>query len=143
VADYVAGKVDLDGIIRRDELTELDYIAAPSGVTNPLDLISSNQFGMMLEALRERYEFVFIDSPPVLAVADPLALARLVDTIVFSVRWEKTPQQVVLGALKSLKGTGATVAGTVLSRVNVRRHMRYGYGDRGYYYGRYGAYYTK
>jgi polysaccharide biosynthesis transport protein len=143
VADYVAGKFDLDGIIRRDEATDLDFIAAPSGVTNPLDLISSRQFANMLDALRERYEFVFIDSPPILAVADPLALARMADTVVFSVRWEKTPQQVVLGALKSLQAAGATVAGSVLSRVNVKRHMRYGYGDRGYYYGRYGTYYTK
>ena len=62
---------------------------------------------------------------------------------VFAVRWEKTPRQVVLGALKSLRGTGCTMAGTVLSRVNVKRHMRYGYGDRGYYYGRYGTYYSK
>lgn len=143
VIDFIDAKGDLNSLIHHDEATGLDYFAAPSGVTNPLDLLSSHQFEKLLSLVRERYEFVFIDSPPVLAVADPLVLARLVDTVVFAVRWEKTPQQVVLGALKSLRGTNATIAGTVLSRVNVKRHMRYGYGDRGYYYGRYGAYYSK
>jgi capsular exopolysaccharide synthesis family protein len=143
VADYVAGKTDLDSIIRTDEASGLDYIAAPSGMTNPLDLLGSRQFATILNTLRERYEAVFIDSPPILAVADPLALARLADTVIFTIRWEKTPQAVVLGALKALRGTGAPIAGTVISRVNVRKHVRYGYGDRGYYYGRYGSYYSK
>ena len=40
-------------------------------------------------------------------------------------------------------GANVTIAGSVLSRVNVKRHMRYGYGDHGYYYGRYGTYYSK
>jgi capsular exopolysaccharide synthesis family protein len=143
VVDFIDSKGDLKQLIRRDEATGLDYFAAPSGVTNPLDLLSSHQFAKLLAMVKEHYEFVFIDSPPVLAVADPLVLARLVDTVVFAVRWEKTPRPVVLGALKSLRGTGCTIAGTVLSRVNVKRHMRYGYGDRGYYYGRYGTYYSK
>jgi exopolysaccharide transport family protein len=143
VADLIAGKEAFGRIIQHDEATGLDFIAAPSGVTNPVDLLSSQQFVKLLDAVRGAYEFVFVDSPPVLAVADSLILARLVDAVVFAVRWEKTPKQVVLGALKQLRGTGATIAGSVLSRVNVKRHMRYGYGDRGYYYGRYGTYYSK
>jgi succinoglycan biosynthesis transport protein ExoP len=143
IADFVAKMKDFDALIKRDALTGLDYFPAPSGVTNSLDLLSSQQFSKLLEAVRARYDFVFLDSPPVLGVADTLMLAPLVDTVVYVVRWEKTPQQVVLGALKSLRGANVTIAGSVLSRVNVKRHMRYGYGDHGYYYGRYGTYYSK
>jgi hypothetical protein len=49
---------------------------------------------------------------------------------------------VAIGALKSLRTQGGRVAGAVLSRVNVRKHAKYGYGDSAYYYGNYGGYYS-
>jgi len=47
---------------------------------------------------------------------------------------------VVIGALKQLQSVGGVVAGVVLSRVNVKKHARFGYGDTGYYYGKYKEY---
>jgi len=82
-----------------------------------------------------------LDSPPVLAVSDPLILSHIADTTMFLVRWERTPRQVVQGALKTFRANGGHLAGVVLTRANLRRHASYGYGDSGYYYGRYGSYY--
>ena len=83
---------------------------------------------------------MIIGSPPVLAASDSLVLSRIVDATIFVVRWERTPREVVVGALKQLQAVGGSVAGVVLSRVNVRKHARFGYGDHGYYYGTYKEY---
>jgi Mrp family chromosome partitioning ATPase len=93
-----------------------------------------------VRSISQHYDLVILDSPPVLAASDALVLSRIVDATIFVVRWERTPRQVVLGALKQLQGVGGMVAGIVLSRVNVRKHAKFGYGDHGYYYGTYREY---
>ena len=60
----------------------------------------------------------------------------------FIVRWERTPRNVALSGLAQLAEAGADIAGVVLSRVNVRKHARYGYADSGYYSGYYRKYYV-
>jgi Mrp family chromosome partitioning ATPase len=88
-----------------------------------------------------RYDLIVLDAPPVLAVSDPIILSHFVDTTIFLIRWERTPRPIATGAMKILRTNGGVVAGVVLSRVNSRKHATYGYGDAGYYYGRYSNYY--
>ncbi len=97
---------------------------------------------LLLAELSERYDLVVLDSPPVLAVADARILSRLADKTIFIVRWAETRREVAMMGLKQIAEAGADFAGFVLSRVNVKKHARYGYGDSGYYYGRYTKYYT-
>ncbi|MEA1938941.1 MAG: hypothetical protein U9N14_07620, partial [Pseudomonadota bacterium] len=60
------------------------------------------------------------------------------------VRWAETRREVVMMALKQLREAGSDLAGLVLTRVNIRQHASYGYGDSGYYYlGYYKKYYTQ
>jgi capsular exopolysaccharide synthesis family protein len=127
----------------RDEKSGLDYIPVKTGTPNPQDLLSSQQMRSFLDEMRRQYDYIVLDAPPVLAVSDPLILAHIVDTTIFLVRWERTPRAVSLGALRLLQNNGGKLAGIVLSRVNVRKHAQYGYGDSGYYYGHYATYYGK
>jgi succinoglycan biosynthesis transport protein ExoP len=145
-ADLVAlfrDGVDVSQIIQVDEQSSLHYIPARGGTSNPQDLLGSQQMKNFLESMRARYDLIVLDAPPVLAVSDALVLSHLVDAMLFLVRWEKTPRPVALGALRLLQNQGRHLAGVVLTRVNVRKHARYGYGDYGYYYGRYGNYYSR
>lgn len=144
-ADLVAlfrDGAELSQIVQVDEASTLHYIPARTGTSNPQDLLGSQQMKSLLESLRPRYDLIVLDAPPVLAVTDALVLSHVVDAALFLVRWEKTPRTVALGALKLLQTQGRHLAGAVLTRVNVRRHAKYGYGDYGYYYGRYGNYYS-
>jgi Mrp family chromosome partitioning ATPase len=77
-----------------------------------------------------------------MAVSDSRILARLVDKTIFVVRWSETRREVAMMGLKQIIEAGASVAGVVLSMVNVKKHAAYGYGDSGAYYGRYSKYYT-
>ena len=136
------GTKDLNKVIKVDEPSGMHFIAVASGTPNPQDLLGSNQMKSFLDSLRDQYDLIVLDTPPILAVSDGVVLSHLVDTTIFLVRWAKTPRTVVLGALKTLRTVGGSVAGVVLSRVNLRQHAHYGYGDPGYYYGYYGEYNT-
>jgi Mrp family chromosome partitioning ATPase len=59
------------------------------------------------------------------------------------VQWQKTPRASVERALSLLKQGGASIAGAVLTQVDLRRHADYGYGDIGIYYKRYRSYYEQ
>jgi polysaccharide biosynthesis transport protein len=134
---------DISQLIQVDDQSSLHYIPTRGGTANPQDLLGSQQMKNFLESMRARYDLIVLDAPPVLAVTDALVLSHAADAALFMIRWEKTPRQVALGALKLLQTQGRHLAGVVLTRVNVRKHAKYGYGDYGYYYGRYGDYYGK
>ncbi|HEX4508320.1 MAG TPA: polysaccharide biosynthesis tyrosine autokinase [Alphaproteobacteria bacterium] len=141
VLDIFAENSNPDALIRRDEESGMHYIPSKGGTANPQDLLSSQQMRAFLERMRGRYDLIVLDAPPVLAVSDPIILSHFVDTTIYLVRWETTPRPIVTGAVKMLRANGGEIAGVVLSRVNSRKHATYGYGDSGYYYGRYSAYY--
>jgi capsular exopolysaccharide synthesis family protein len=130
-------------LICLDEGSGMHFIPSSGGTANPQDLLGSQHMRSFLDRMRSQYDLIIVDAPPVLAVSDPIILSHIVDTTLYLVRWEKTPRPVVAGAMKILRSNGGPVAGVVLSRVNARKHALYGYGDAGYYYGRYGGYYNK
>jgi Mrp family chromosome partitioning ATPase len=97
----------------------------------------------VMEMLRARYDRIILDTPPVLAVADTRVLAGVADRVIYLVRWNSTPREAVRTGVRLLRDARAKLAGIVLSRVDTRRHARYGYSDYTQYYGRYGGYYQE
>jgi succinoglycan biosynthesis transport protein ExoP len=141
----VAGDVELDDYIVRDEKGDMDIL--PIGTAeyaNAGDIFSSHRMSYILEQLKEVYDLVIVDAPPVMAVADARIIGRLVDKTLFVVRWDKTPGKVARAALEQMRRAGTEVAGIVLQQVNLERYGRFGHGNSGYYYhyGRYGKYYS-
>lgn len=134
---------DLSQLMQIDPISRLHYIPVQGGTSNPQDLLGSQHMKAFLRHLRDQYDLIVLDAPPVLAVTDCLVLSHLVDAALFVIQWEQTPRQIALGAVKLMQTQGANLAGIVLTRVNVRKHARYAFGDTGYYYGRYGTYYGK
>ena len=60
----------------------------------------------------------------------------------FVARWGKTRRESASLGIKQIKDAGGSVAGVLLSRVDVKKHADYGYGDSGYYHSKYASYYT-
>ena len=77
-----------------------------------------------------------------MAVVDAKLLAGLADTVLFVVRYGSTRRDFCDLALRGLRESGASVAGAVLSQVDLRRHARSGAGDAGFAYARLGEYYA-
>jgi succinoglycan biosynthesis transport protein ExoP len=112
---------------------------------NASEVLSSQRMQRIVKVLRERFDYVIFDAPPVMAVADARQISQFVETTLFVVRWNKTPAKVAKAALKQLDGVQAEIAGVVMQSVDLKRYSRVGYGDSGYYYhySKYGSYYSK
>ncbi len=108
------------------------------------DLFASDRMKQLVAILKTQYDYVLIDAPPVMAVADSRVIGQVADKTLFVVHWNKTPKKVARAALQLLHKSQVDVAGVVLQQVDLKRYGRLGYGDSGYYYhyGRYGQYYS-
>ena len=117
----------LDEVIHHDALSGLDIM--PAGPWNPRQahLLGSDRMRQLLDALASHYEFVLLDTPPTLVTADVLALSRLVEKVVFVVRWGHTKQENALEALRQIVDAQGSIAGVVMSRVVTKQYRQYGY----------------
>lgn len=141
IDDYLSGAKTLPEVVGKDEVSGLYYIPARSNTPNPAEIVDSQAMRQFVKSLSESFDLVLIDTPPLMAVSDARIVSNLADYVIFLVRWEKTPRELAINALRLLRDAHRHV-GVVLSQVNVRRHSRYGYGDYGYYYSKYRDYYT-
>lgn len=144
VIEVMAGQTPLEAAIRRDPATNCHIMTSGRFVPTAHDLIVGGRLAEILDRVRDDYDLVIIDSPPILSIADGLSIARIVDGVIFATRWGRTRKPVVTYALKQLAATGgATVSGIVLTFVDLRRAARYSYGDAGRYYGKHQKYYLE
>jgi Mrp family chromosome partitioning ATPase len=90
-----------------------------------------------IERLRGDYDFIVLDTPPILSVSDALVLSHLADTTLYLVRWGESARPVVAAGLRSFRANGGGLAGAVLTRVNMAKHSGYSYGDDKYAHGKY------
>jgi capsular exopolysaccharide synthesis family protein len=142
LSEVLTGRANPEAAIKRDEKSGLDFLPAGVGVVSPPDLFRSSTMKILLEEMAAYYDLVIIDSPPVAAVSDSFTLSGIVDKAVYVIRWEQTPRNVALAGIRQMVEAGADIAGIVLSRVDVKKHARYGYADSGYYQGYYRKYYV-
>ncbi|MEM9440907.1 MAG: polysaccharide biosynthesis tyrosine autokinase [Pseudomonadota bacterium] len=142
LSEVLTGGANPESAIQRDEKSGLDFLPAGFGSLSPPDLFRSSTMKILLEEMTAYYDLVMIDSPPVAAVSDSFTLSGLVDKSIYVVRWEDTPRNVALAGIRQMLESGGDVAGIVLSRVDVKKHARYGYADSGHYQGNYRKYYV-
>jgi len=120
---------ELENTIHHDALSGVDVMPAGPWSPRSAHLLSSERMRHLLDALEQHYEFIILDTPPALVTADVLALSRLVEKVVFVVRWGHTRQEAVLEALKQIVDAQGDVAGVVMSRVVSKQYRQYSYGD--------------
>jgi polysaccharide biosynthesis transport protein len=98
----------------------------PSGNVsrNPTDLLGSERFRKLIEYLRGQFDWVVIDSPPVLAVTDPCLIAQVVSGVLFVVGCGQTSRDVACAAMERLDAVGANLVGAMLNRVVLDRHSQ-------------------
>jgi polysaccharide biosynthesis transport protein len=120
---------ELENTIHHDALSGVDVMPAGPWSPRSAHLLSSDRMRHLLEALEPHYEFIILDTPPALVTADVLSLSRLVEKVVFVVRWGHTRQEAVLEALRQIIDAHGDVAGIVMSRVVSKQYRQYTYGD--------------
>jgi capsular exopolysaccharide synthesis family protein len=117
------------------EIPNLDIL--PSGPVPPFptEMLSSGAMEAILQRCRELYDYIVVDSPPILSVTDGVILARLADAVVLVVRHGKSSKHVVRRARDILLRSGSGITGIVLNAVDLNSPEYYGYyGYSGYSY---------
>jgi tyrosine-protein kinase Etk/Wzc len=113
----------------------LDFIAAGTEPPNPTQLLNSEAMNKFLAMAKARYDYVILDVPPLLPVADALILASQVDLNLLVIESCRIPQRLAVRALNALQGHNAAPAGVILND-KTGRGARY-YGAYSYYEGKY------
>ncbi len=125
----ISGDIPLEEAIVHDAALQADILYGEPIKINAADLFSSNKFAEFIKGLREQYDHIIIDTPPVLAVPDARVIGQLVDAVIYTVKWDSTPHRQVLDGLKSLDRVNVRVSGLVLSQIDGSKLKRYGYSD--------------
>jgi succinoglycan biosynthesis transport protein ExoP len=133
-ADVLAKLVDFTEAIQKSAVENLSLLTAGSRSPNPSELLSGEALGELLQEARRHFDRIVIDSPPVIAVSDPLLISSKVDTILQVVRSHKTPRYAIQRACQALtKAADRPVSGVVLNQLPVKSRSYYYYYYSGYY----------
>jgi capsular exopolysaccharide synthesis family protein len=134
MAQVLAGEMDLDEALQTCAVHNLQILPAGDTSHDPADMIISRRFDEFLKDARARFDFVILDSPPLLAVADPREIAPRVDGVVLGIRICRNARPEALRAKQLLDMPGANLLGVVAN--NLDSNVLYDVPD--YAYGRYG-----
>jgi exopolysaccharide transport family protein len=131
LVSYLAGHRDWHDVVRPSGSVGLDVLFCGPVPPNPSELLSSQSMEALIRSAKAEYEFVILDSAPLLAVADSRVLAPLVSGVVLVAKSGITPREQILHAQSSIRNAGANLTGVVLNCVDLRTNGYYNYGKYG------------
>ena len=133
VTSVVEGGFDFEDAIQSGPLPHLDVMTSGPRENNRAELLLSPRFAEMLNALRERYDYVIVDTPPVLAVSDPAAIGAMVDGVILVLRINRQARLHAVRARETLDLVGARLIGVVVNALGDSSTVQgFGTGTRGY-----------
>jgi capsular exopolysaccharide synthesis family protein len=134
LSDLIVGKSAASEAIQTTRIEGLQLLPCGYLPPNPAELLGSPMMKQILAAVRSHYDWVLLDSPPILAMADAAVLCPQVEGVVLLVAAEGPTKPAVARAIDQIQGVGGKVLGVVLNKVNLQRNS--------YYYSQYyGEYY--
>jgi polysaccharide biosynthesis transport protein len=140
LVDFLIGAATFESVLKFHDDLKLAVIPAGGKSLNPTDLLGSERMKSLVSHLKETFDYVVLDTPPVGPVVDPVIVANLADKTLFVVQWASTPREAVETCIQQVS-TRKRVAGVALNSVNPERARKYG-GE--HYYGkRYEKYYSE
>jgi capsular exopolysaccharide synthesis family protein len=131
LAEALTGGGEVKEMISPTATDNLFLLSSGTTPPNPTELVGSNKIHEILTSLQEHYDYIFIDSPPVIPLSDAVLLSPRVDGVVMIVKGNETPRSIVKEAHQHLSYARAKFLGVVLNCV-----IRQG-GDSAYYYDHY------
>ncbi len=138
LSHLVSGVAPVSECIVKHEQGGFHILTAGFVPPNPLEMLSSAKFHEVVEKLKEAFDIILIDSPPVQLVSDAIVLSQMVDTVLYVVKAGSTPYPLARGGLRRLAMANAPILGVVLNQLDLERAEKY-YGEYSGY-GRYRGY---
>lgn len=136
LADVIAGRINWRDAVRPGPVPNLFVLPCGPLPPNPAELLTSPEFQAVLDEVRAEYDFVLVDTPPLLAVTDPCVVAPRVDGVILTLRLSKKSGPQAERAREILSSLGVKVIGVVVNGVTTRSGAsRLGGGQYEYTYG--------
>jgi polysaccharide biosynthesis transport protein len=134
--DVIAEKVSLEKATWEDPSTNLSFlpVVVKFRVAHSNEILSSIATKKLFEKLRESYDYVVVDLPPLAPVVDTRATTHLIDSYIFVVEWGRTKIDVVEHALGQAQGVYDNLLGAVLNKVDMNKFSGYAGHRESYYY---------
>lgn len=137
VSDYLIDPdMKVDSIIQKSKIPNLSVVTSGFIPPNPSEIIASARINQLLKELKERFEFVLIDNPPIIAVTDPLLVAKKVDMMLIVVNIDNTQKDIVKRSKELMANVGASFDGTIANGIIAQKYYS-GYSYHYYYYSNY------
>jgi capsular exopolysaccharide synthesis family protein len=125
LSHYLSGQKKLDDVIYDTEIEGMNMIFAGPSVPNPTEMLGNHYFKEMLQNLRENYDVVIVDTPPLGSVIDAAVVAPQVDGAILVIEQGKVSRRFIKEVKKQLDNSGVKILGVVLNKVEVKKQGYY------------------
>jgi capsular exopolysaccharide synthesis family protein len=132
LTNYLLKQNNVAEVVQTTQVPNLDFMASGKLPNSSMGILGSAQMKEMIAELKQRYDFIFFDSPPILGVSDASILASEVDLVMQVIQYRRYPQPMTIRAKQMIEKVGGNFVGMVLNNINMSQ-------DEGYYY--YSGYY--
>ena len=127
LTNYLTTDLMLEDVILQTPVDNLYFM--PSGIL-PVDaagILNSRRMSELIQDVKQRFDLIFVDSPPILGVSDASVLVSEVDLSIIVVQHRKLPRNMLLRVKQSIENVGGNILGVVLNNVDVRSDSQYQY----------------
>ena len=140
LSEYLSGHCSINDVLYETNIPNAYLVPAGHEAPNPLQLLETDAMRQLVEKLRDDFDIVLLDTPPVGILADAIALAKYCDGALLVVAYRQGKQREIGDAVANIQQTGCKVLGAVLNDVKFKNLS-----NRHYYYNskRYSSYYNK
>jgi capsular exopolysaccharide synthesis family protein len=133
LTNYLLGQTTIDEVIQTSEIPSLHFIPSGKLPSSSMGILSSAKMKEFVAEMKSRYDYVFLDAPPIMGVSDASVLASMVDMCVLVVQYRKYPLLMTQRAKDMVTKVGGDLVGVVLNNINISQDSYYYYYS-GYYY---------
>lgn len=136
ITSFLLGQRALEETIQKTPIKNLDFLPSGRLPASAMGILNSSQMKDFVNDIKQRYDFVFFDSPPILGVSDASILVSMMDMTLLVVQYRKYPQPMTVRAKLTIDKVGGNLLGVVLNNINLSSDSYYYY-HSGYHYNHY------
>jgi polysaccharide biosynthesis transport protein len=139
LTNFLLRQNTIEEVIQTTKLPTMHFLPSGKLPSSSLGILNSPQMKEFVKTVKERYDFVFFDSPPIMGVSDASIIASEVDMAILVIQYRKYPQAMTIRAKQMVEKVGGRMLGVVLNNINISQDSYYYYYS-GYYYDYYSKY---
>jgi capsular exopolysaccharide synthesis family protein len=134
LSNVLVGEVSSEDVVHKASVDKLSILTAGTRPPNPAELLASHKMKKFIDLLKQKYDYIILDTPPIIMVTDAQILTRYSDGCLLVVSSGEADKNAAAKAKELLEKVDAKVLGVVLNKIDAQRKGHYGYYYH-YYYG--------